>query len=859
MNPLNMTMSSDSIPARFATAVARFAARIAVNAPAGQWTYAELDRRSGLVASQIMQRLGKTSGPVALLMEHDAPLIAAILGTVRANKIYLALDPAHSAEQLAAMLAGSGAKLLLADQSNMALAITFASGQLQVLPAAENPSANPSRDTFPVILADAGAWLMFTSGSTNTPKGVWQNHQGIVHEADVYAELISLTLEDRVSLLASCGLAASGATLFATLFNGAALCPFHVRSQGVQRLADWLPRERITIFHSVPTIFRHLARAAGGNKPFKTVRLVRLGGEPVLRGDVEMFRRQFPDKCRLMQSLSSTETGLISTFTMERRTVLQNPRVPVGCPVPGVDIFLVDENNQPVKDGAEGKIAVRSARLRQGYWRQPEQTAEKFKADAQNLQVRIFISNDLGRFLPDGSLEHLGRADSMVKIRGLRVDLPEVEAALQATGLFEESAVVAPEDAAGERRLIGYIVPRPGADVSAQNCRRALRSSLPDHMMPVEFISLSRLPQTTGGKIDRQALPVPPARPRAKQRDKPRDRFETKLAEIWKKTLRLNSIGVQDDFFELGGDSLRSVEVLIQIEETLGVALSPSALAEYSTIERLASVVANHAFAHSQSPLVRLRASSTGRPLFLVHNGHGDVTTFARLARRLPGRPIYGLQSVGLDGAAWPIMSVPDMAKRYLQEVVKTDPTGPYLVAGTCMGGLVAFEMALQLVQSGRSVGTLALIVTPAPPYSGERSRWHEFLLDPLRDTLRILRWKAIRLARPQLGARWLPAYRHFIGSMNSRARKKYKPAHYSGKITLFTTTDASGMKEDRRGLMGKYSRESQTITISCPSLAILLPPAVDELARHFRHCLEAVSDDPGPPIEKLPAISECA
>jgi len=350
---------------------------------------------------------------------------------------------------------------------------------------------------------------------------------------------------------------------------------------------------------------------------------------------------------------------------------------------------------------------------------------------------------------------------------------------------------------------------------------------------------LSRLPQTPGGKIDRRALPVPPAKSRARHRDRPRDRFEIKLAEIWKKNLRLNSIGVQDDFFELGGDSLRSVEVLIQIEEILGVALSPSALAEYSTIEKLAAVVANHAFAHSQSPLVELRASSTGRPLFLVHNGHGDVTTFARLARRLPGRPIYGLQSVGLDGAAWPITSVPDMAKRYLQEVVKTDPTGPYLVAGTCMGGLIAFEMARQLVQSGRPVAMLALIVTPAPPYSGERSRWHELLLDPLRDTFRILRWATIRLARPKLGAPWLPAYRHFIGSMNSRARKKFKPAHYGGNITLFTTSDTSGVKEDRRGLMGKYSRESQTIAISCPALSILLPPAVDELARQLQGAIE--------------------
>jgi amino acid adenylation domain-containing protein len=829
-----------SIPDRFALVVRRHARQIAVRTNETEWTYAELDQRSDTLAARIIDRFDQKSELVALLMEHDAPLVAAIFAVLKAGKIYLVLDPGDPPEKLAAVLVDSRANLLVTDKANTDLAHSFMSPGLEVLQIDAEPHGLAMRPSFPVVSPGTGAWLMYTSGSTRKPKGVWQNHRGVVHHADVYGELVQLTPQDRLSLLTSCSLATSGSALFGALLNGATLCPFRLRSQGLERLAGWLREQRVSVYHSVPTVFRRLTRLAPDKNVFERLRLVRLGGEPVLRGDVELFKRFCPDNCRLMNSLSSTETGLISAFLMSKETDLPQGRVHAGRAPRGVEVLLLDGQNQPVIAGGEGRIAVRSAHLRQGYWLQPDATRDKFCLDPDDLQSRIFISNDWGRFLPDGSLEHLGRVDSMVKIRGLRVDLGEVEAALQATGLFEESAAAAPADAAGECRLIGYVVPRPRVDVSAQNCRRALHSHLPEYMMPGEFVTLSRLPQTPGGKIDRQALPVPPVRSRAKGRDKPRDHFEIKLAEIWKKTLRLNSLGVQDDFFELGGDSLRSVEVLVQIEEVLGVALSPSALAEYSTIEKLAAVVARHTLAPFQSPLIKLRDSPTGRPLFLVHNGHGDVTCFARLARRLPGRPIYGLQSVGLDGEAWPIMSVPDMAKRYLQEVVKTDPTGPYLIAGTCMGGLVAFEMAQQILQSGGSVGMLALIVTPAPPYTGGRSRWHELLLDPLRDTLRILRWATIRMGHPLLGARWLPAYRHFIGGMNSRARRRYRPAFYPGKIILFTTTDASGMKEDRRRLMEKYSRESQTIAISCPSRSILLPPALDELAGHLCLCLEA-------------------
>ena len=846
MKPAKTIVAAESIPGRFAHTVARFAGRPAVSAPAGQWTYAELDRRSDYIAADILSRRGGLSEPVALLMEHDAPLIAAILGALKADKIYLALDPGHPAEQLAATLAGSGAKLLLADKTNLALANSFASGHLEIFAVAENLPGHVPCANFPEIAGDDGAWLMFTSGSTSAPKGVWQNHWGLVQEADMYAELVGLTPEDRVSLLASCGLAASGATLFATLLNGATLCLFHLRSQGVERLAGWLRRERITVFHSVPTVFRHLARAADGENPFATVRLVRLGGEPVLRGDVETFRRQCRDNCRFMQSLSSTETGIISTFTMDKQTVLQNPRVPAGHAVRGVEVFLVDENHQPVKAGGEGKIAVRSARLRQGYWRQPELTAEKFLADGRDPGCRVFISNDLGIFLPDGALEHLGRVDQLVKIRGLRVDLSEVEAALLATELATEAVVAVLENESGEKRLAAYIVARAGAQASPQNFRRELRKHLPEHMIPNDFVALEQLPQTAAGKIDRHALSLPPA-PGKKvlgRRQGPRDAVEKRLTRIWESVLNIFPIGRHDDFYELGGDSLQSVAVLLHIEESLGVSLPPWTLAEHGTIEKLSVLLANHSFIPSACPLVSLRDEADGRPLFLIHTGQGNVAAYGLLTRRLPNRPIYGLQSAGLQGECWPLMSVSAMARRYLPEIIAKDPTGPYLLGGMCMGGLVAFELAQLLVQQNRQVGLLALIDTSHPGRRWRMPGWKEKLYRPVgdavRDASRILRWSILRASGIGRSARWLFGYRRFVANMNIRAGRSYKLKPYPGTITIFLSAETKMPGEDRRLLLRHFAKDSNVVKIPTSHFGLLAKPAVDELAQQLQTCLKS-------------------
>jgi len=835
-----LEITPQSVPARFAHVAAQFATSIAISTPAADWTYAELDHRSSFIASEILRHVGSTPAPVALLMDHGAPLIATILGTLKAGKMYFVLDAAHPKDRLTAMLADSQTHLLVTDKNNSPLANSFASADLKILELPENLPADFSGATLPDVPPDTGAWLMYTSGSTGEPKGIWENHAGIVRHSDVYRDLVQLTPDDRLTLLTSCGLSASGTHLFSALLHGATLCPFAVRTQGADRLAAWLRERRITVYHSVPTIFRHLAAAPSAKTAFATVRLIRLGGEPLLPGDIESFRQLSPPHCQLINSFSSTETGLVTTFPFDvQRSAFDVRRspIPVGRPVPGVEVLLLDEKEQPAP---EGRIAVRSAHLRQGYWRQPTLTAEKFRTDPTHPDLRTFITADLGKWLPNGSLEHLGRADHVVKIQGQRVDLRAVETALIATGLTSEVAVTATEDASGERRLAAYFIPRAGADTSPQNLRTQLRTQVPEHFVPTHFVPLDKMPQTPGGKIDRRALPpIPKNQQTELSADAmPQNSIEKKLTFIWESVLGVSPIGRDDDFFDLGGTSLKMVEVGAAIEDSFNLVLSPSTLVAHSTIEKLAPLLSPSIAVASPRPLVTLRSASEGRPLFLIHSGLGEVVTYGLLARKLSARPIYGLQAPGVQGECWPLLSIAKMADRYLPEILERDPTGPYLLGGTCMGGMVAFELAQRLLRMGRQVSLLALIDSPAAPYTGRRARWHELVLDPPRDLLRIIRWRILRLRG--LKVRQLHAYRRFVAAMTEFANRNYHPQPYPGTLTLLLTADTKYRVVDRRKVMAQYARDTRICTIPGTRTGLFMNPQVDELARQLDACLAA-------------------
>jgi amino acid adenylation domain-containing protein len=840
-----------TVPARFARVVGEHSQQIAVSARSGRWTYAELDHYTNFFAAEIINELGEDPGAVALLLEHDGPLIAAILGALKANKLYVALDPNYPTKQLAAMLASSGAKLLLTDESNWRLANTVASKRLKVV-LIRTVISFQSTKPFPEIDGKTPAWLMFTSGSTSEPKGIWQNHEGLVQEAESYAAVTGLTPADHVSLLTACALGASGPTLFGTLLNGASLCLFSARAQGLKLLVEWMDHERITVFHCLPMIFRNMVCLAGAKAAFAHTRFVRLGGEPVLRGDVELFRQYCPDDCVFAQSFSSSETGMASTFAMNKGTVLASQRVPVGRAVPGKEIFLVDDRNEPLTNGGEGRIAVRGRGMRQGYWQQPELTERRFRKDTHNPDSQIFFSDDIGRFLPDGSLEHLGRSDLLVKVRGHRVDLGEVEAALMVSGIAREAVVTIHTIGQAEKRLVSFFVPASRTGPSTQNIRRQLRNQLPEYMIPSEFVAMERLPQTAAGKIDRGALPFPNRETKLVlgRSQRSRDVLDKRLTGIWESCLKISPISRKDDFFELGGSSLQSLEILSQIEELFGVSLPASTLLEHNTIEKLSGLLVAQGTVYSPNVLVKLRENGAGSPLFLIHSGQGDVASYGLLVRRLTGRPIYGLQSPGMMGESWPLTDVRAMARLYLREILEQEPAGPFLLAATCMGGMVALEVAQMLVQQGKTVSFLGLMDVPFPlPKTWRKPLWKKVyytLSTPVNNGWLALRWKTIRGVGLGRSHHFLPAYRRFIVRANGRAARNYQPKIYPGDITFFITTKTHYDNEDPRLMLLPMARTARVVKISGVRGELFRKPMVDELARQMQKAMDASENGGG-------------
>lgn len=698
---------AESIPGRFAEQVRLRPDRVAVTTARRSLTYADLNRRANGFAAAVAERGGRAGQPVALLMDHDAPLIVAMLGVVKAGGISLCLDRDQPAARLGLML----------DDAQPSMVID--KGELPHEPTDGDPATSPAPHD--------EALLFYTSGSSGRPKGVVHNHRSVVFGAIMQARALGISQDDRLALLHSCSVAASRSMLYGGLLNGATVCLFDVRREGVQALADWMRLERITVCHMVPSLFRAFASALPGPDSLPALRVIKLGGETLTRADVDLYRRRFDRDCVIVNGLGATEIGCGNAcyFTIGHDTVVPGPLVPVGHAAEGVDLRLLDEHGRDVPPGEIGEIIIRSEYLASGYWRDPESSRRAFAPIAPEDPTPSFRTGDLGRRDAAGCLTHLGRKDQQVKIRGNRVEVLEVEAALREVGGVTAAAIVIRPRPAGEPGLTAFFVPsQPGVPSSA-TVRTALAEWLPRFMIPSSLIARAELPTLPGGKLDRQALDAMAAENAGEEaRSSPPapvergDRLQLQLKGIWEQALEVSNIGVRDDFFELGGHSLAAAEICSRIERVLGIRLPLVTLVEAPTIERLAQVVRDNSSAASWSPLVPLQPNGANPPLYCVPGAGSDVFALQDLARHLaPGQPLYGLQPRGLDGVEPFHRTLEEFAAYYVGAIRAHQPNGPYYLAGTSLGGTVAFEMAHQIQSAGEAVGALALLDAQGPGY----------------------------------------------------------------------------------------------------------------------------------------------
>ncbi len=695
-----------AFPEALARVVEQVPDRTAIIAPDRSVTYRELLADVHRVTAAVPPSDDPSDAPVVVTAGHGITPLVQFLAVLHAGRIVLPVDVREPVARLAGVYRASGATAVLTSGAMVDVARRLAGDDPVVVYEALPATASRAPDD-PLTEHDR-ACIFYTSGSTGTPKGVFDDHRSVVRHNTSYAWSHQFTPDDRVALMNSYAFAAMRTRFLAVLLAGATVCTYDLTGRGVRGVPSWVRELGVSVLWFTPTVLRALHEVRCP-EPMRSVRLVTLGSETLFGRDVRGTRPLFAPSTIFRNRLSSSEAHGIAGY--EVPADIDDGPVPAGTPEPWVEIHLVDVDGGPVAPGEPGRLDVISPQSALGYWRDPQLTAARFFRTDDGR--RGFHSSDAARWRPDGLLEHLGRLDDRVKVRGAMVSPSEVETALTQLPDVAVAAVVARPGAHGETRVVGFVQPVRSAAPTPWELRRALRERVPSHMVPGTIVVVDEIPRTARGKLDRAAL-TPPADTRPPYRAPVG--LEQPLAELFEETLGVDGIGADDDFFDLGGDSLAAVELLAAIEERFGVDLRDRDLLAAPTVASLAPRLARRR-PPSAPPVITVRATDApGRLPFFCVPGAGDpASSMASLARALDDRAVYVFQARGLEERALPDRSVGAAARRYLREVRALRPRGPYLLAGYSFGGLVAFDMACRLEAAGDRVALLVILDTPAP------------------------------------------------------------------------------------------------------------------------------------------------
>jgi amino acid adenylation domain-containing protein len=700
-------------------------------------TYEQLESRACQLACYL-RRLGVGPGVlVAVYHPRSLDLLVTLLGILKAGGSYLPLDPCFPLDRLTFMVSDSKAAVLVTED-DLAEGLVSRLGEPQPrvvrldtdCEAIQSSTNDQEVRAVGDVTPDDLAYVIYTSGSTGRPKGVQVHHRAVVNFLTSMGRQPGLETEDILLSVTTLSFDISVLEVFLPLIKGAKLV---LASQETARdgcaLAQLIADCGATVMQATPATWRLLLDAGWTGA---THLKVLCGGEALPK---DLARQLLERVNSLWNMYGPTETTVWSTI---RRITAPERAVSIGRPIANTQVYILDDNLQIVPRGAVGQLYIGGDGVSRGYLNRPELTAERFVCSPfdERSEERIYATGDLARFLPDGSIEFLGRADNQVKIHGFRIELGEIEAALEEQPSIGKCAVKAweTEHISGDKQLVAYVVFAPGPQPTAAELRSTLKESLPDHMIPSMFHIMDSLPTTPNGKIDRKSLPPPASANRARHGSftPPQDGLQRQLTGIWEKVLGTKRVGIDDDFFDLGGHSLLAPRLFQSIERITGENLPFATLFQAPTVRQMAGVLLDRGWSPPWSCLVPIQPAGSRVPFFCVHGHGGNVVGFHDLARHLGAdQPFFGLQAQGLDGKLECPLSVEEMAAHYVWEIRAAQPEGPYCLGGYCVGGTIALEMARQLRAEGDDVELVALIHAETPDYARQMLRnswWRRFV-----------------------------------------------------------------------------------------------------------------------------------
>jgi amino acid adenylation domain-containing protein len=728
---LPLVSAESSIVERFRAVVSRVPFCLAVQDSIGSLTYAELDVIANKIAAATIAATKGRKGPIAILLRASTGLPAAIIGVLAAGRAYVALDPDVPNERNALIISESNACAVISTSDVAALAQAYLPDDLPLINIHCLPSLEPIKSMCSPSPDDLAA-IYYTSGSSGVPKGVAWSHRSIIHWIQVFTEIARISHSDRMALLFSPTVSASYRAIYSTLLNGASLHVLPPLELGLPALLQEIRRRGITIYHSVPSLMLRIAGSMGAGERLDTVRLVCIGGDRVGWNDVDGCRRVFAPDVQIYSVLTSTEAGPFAHGFIEGN-IGQTVHPLVGRPACGWKVTLAHDDGSPVAAGQLGEMIVVGPFIGLGYWRGTN-GLDPFPADVADPKARVFRTGDLGVQSPDGSIEYVGRRDQQIKLSGHRIELGDVESALKSCDGVRDAAVVVRRDQTGAPQLLAaYCEIDPAARRSTSSeLRGMLTAILPLHMMPKSITIVDALPRLPSFKIDREELQRRDAvlghqfaTERTPALEQSCDTQQI-LLELWRDALNRPEIGLDDDFFLSGGDSLSAVDLFARIEKKLKRKLPLTVLTEAPTVRLLETCIRMAELGHAGN-MVRVHVCGKRPPLFVVHGVHGHTIGLLPTLRWLgPDQPAYGLQPPRMDWASAGCKTLQQAAAYFVQQVKAVQPHGPYRLLGTSFGAVVVFEMALQLQRLGEEVEYLTLVDAqpPACRVDGSLDRW---------------------------------------------------------------------------------------------------------------------------------------
>ncbi|MEZ5324389.1 MAG: amino acid adenylation domain-containing protein [Verrucomicrobiales bacterium] len=691
----------------------------------GTVTYSELNAQAEKFANYLNANgVGKGS-MVAVFCERCPELVAALIGILKAGAAYVPIDPSYPQDRIDFMLDDTRAPVIITKSDLLeGLSEDAKAGKEIILLDEPKPDVAGRRLAADVHKTDT-AYVIYTSGSTGRPKGTVVPHRGITRLVR-NTDYIDFSSEQTFLMAAPVSFDASTLEIWGPLLNGGRLAILPAGAPSLQDIGDALQRFEVTTLWLTAGLFQlmvdeRLQDIAG-------VKQLLAGGDVLSKVHVRKALEAMPSDAMLVNGYGPTENTTFTTCHTITMRDLDLPTLPIGRPIPHTQVYILDANMKPVPVGVRGQLFIGGEGLATGYHNLPELTEERFVSNpfSPDPGAKLYGSGDICRWLKDGTIEFFGRGDSQVKIRGFRIEPGEIESVIGALPEVSQAVVTVAGDTASDKHLAAFVCPAEGESISTETLRAHVAEHLPAYMLPSTFVVMDQMPVTANGKIDYRALPSTNGRrDDAIDHVEPRNETERRLAILWQDVLELEKVGVTDDFFAIGGHSLKGLQLFTRIHDQFEVSLPLATLFKAPTIEKLAAMITGVHSAGAPAPetIAVLREAGSKTPIFSVHGGDGGVLFYKDFCDLLDSdRPFYAIEApMLLDPRRLEAEeSVEATASLYIEQLRSVRPRGPYIVGGYSFGGSVAYEMAQQLRSAGDEVEMLVLFDTPNPARESE-------------------------------------------------------------------------------------------------------------------------------------------